>query len=134
MYCRLAAGRADFPAHGRAGGASPQPTGDAGKSWLRLSPTGRRKAKSFIMCNGSKAGARSVQIGRASNGSQPQPRCRIRSANQIAIFHGFQRMSMKNVGDLMKRLQNMMPAECQNRRLKPAKSCWPGKEQEQTAF
>ena len=54
--------------------------------------------------------ARSLQINRASNNGQPKRDINAFSEPDKKIPDGFRRCEMKNVGDLMKRLQKMMPA------------------------
>ncbi len=69
--------------------------------------------------------ARSLQIGRASNGGLPK-RDVNRSVNLTAKFHQDSEGNDEKRGDLMQRLQKMMPAH-----IKPAfkrvKNYWPGK-------
>ncbi len=67
------------------------------------------------MCSGNKKLARSLQIGRASNGGLPKRDVNTVSEPDSQIPPGIQRVTMKNVGDLMQRLQKMMPAH-----IKPA--------------
>ncbi len=59
--------------------------------------------------------ARSLQIGRASNGGLPKRDVNTVSEPDSQIPPGFRWVTMKNVGDLMQRLQKMMPAH-----IKPA--------------
>lgn len=59
--------------------------------------------------------ARSLQIGRASNGGLPKRDVNTVSEPDSQIPPRIQRVTMKNVGDLMQRLQKMMPAH-----IKPA--------------
>ncbi len=82
----------------RFGSRSPQ------KSWRRLSPTGRRKVRFSPYPVAAKL-ARSVQISRSSNGGMPQRDINSVSEpdNHIPPVLG---VTMKNVGDLMQRLQN----------------------------